>query len=499
VTARPTRRAPALPARYEIRRHIASGGMASVWCAQDARLGRPVAIKVLAAQFARDDGAIRRFKREARAAARLSGHPHVVTIYDVGEADGRPYIVMEHLAGGTVADAIRVGAVNREEALRWLREAASALDYAHRHGVVHRDIKPGNLLLALDRTLYVADFGIARLATEDTLTSTGELLGTATYLSPEQALGRAATDASDRYALAVAAFELLAGERPFTAGHFAAQARQHIESEPPRASRRNRALPRAVDDVLACGMAKRPDDRWPSAEAFVAALEAALGRSMRAPARSALRPGRAAALVSLAAACAAVAVVLGTGGASKPAPGRAVAAGTSSATGKAPRQAVRHPAHSQTPTPTSTAQSPATAAALEAQGHQLMLDGDYERAIGVLRRAIAAAAPGDVNYAYALYDLGRSLRLAGDPKAAIGVLERRLQIPNQTSVVAAELRLAQQAAGASAPAGGAAGASPPSGPTPAAPSAPPAAQARPERAQVLHGPLAAAGRAPQGD
>ena len=130
---------------------------------------------------------------------------------------------MEYLAGGTLADALRSGEIWPGEAVRWLREAASALDYAHRSGVIHRDIKPANFLLDGDRVLRVADFGIARPGTEDTITSTGQMLGTASYLAPERALGRPATDASDRYALAVAAFELLVGERPFTA-----------ETSPPR-------------------------------------------------------------------------------------------------------------------------------------------------------------------------------------------------------------------------------------------------------------------------
>jgi len=259
--------------------------MASVWCADDLVLGRAVAVKVLADRFAHDDMAMRRFKREARAAARVSTHPHVVTIYDVGdlevddrdaESTARPFIVMEYLAGGTVADAIRVGAVRRQEAVRWIREAASALDHAHARGIVHRDIKPANFLLNRSRVLHVADFGIARLVSEDTITSTGELFGTAAYLSPEQALGREATGASDRYALAVAAFELLAGERPFQAQHFAAQARQHIEADPPYASDRDRTLPPAVDDVLIRGMAKEPDERFETAGDFVDALETAL-------------------------------------------------------------------------------------------------------------------------------------------------------------------------------------------------------------------------------
>ncbi|HEY2317175.1 MAG TPA: serine/threonine-protein kinase [Solirubrobacteraceae bacterium] len=274
-----------LPDRYRARRRLATGGMASVWCADDLVLGRTVAVKVLAERFAHDEMAMRRFKREARAAARVSTHAHVVTIYDVGDLEvddrdvdstARPFIVMEYLAGGTVADAIRVGAVRRQEAVRWIREAASALDHAHARGIVHRDIKPANFLLNRSRVLHVADFGIARLLSEDTITSTGELFGTAAYLSPEQALGREATGASDRYALAVATFELLAGGRPFQAEHFAAQARQHIEDERPYASDRDRTLPPAVDDVLIRGMAKEPEARFETAGAFVDALETAL-------------------------------------------------------------------------------------------------------------------------------------------------------------------------------------------------------------------------------
>ncbi len=259
--------------------------MASVWCADDRVLGRQVAIKVLADRFVDDEVAVRRFKREARAAARVSAHPHVVTIFDVGDlqdpASGGDetlgaFIVMEHLAGGTVADALRHHAVTREEARRWLRDAAEALDHAHARGIVHRDIKPANFLLDQNRSVHVADFGIARLASEDTISSAGELFGTAAYLAPEQALGRGATAASDRYALAVAAFELLTGGRPFTATHFAAQARQHVDDPRPRASERDASLAPAVDDVLIRGMAKDPADRYPTAAAFVAALETAL-------------------------------------------------------------------------------------------------------------------------------------------------------------------------------------------------------------------------------
>ena len=183
---------------------------------------------------------------------------------------------MEFLAGGTVAEAARLGPVARGEALAWLRGAAAALDHAHRHGVVHRDVKPSNFLLDDHRVLHVADFGIASLGAEETLTASGQLLGTAAYLAPERALGQPATPASDRYSLAVAAFELLAGERPFTAGEAAAVAREHVEASPPAASARNPGLPRALDAVLARGMAKQPDRRWPTAAAFADAIDRAL-------------------------------------------------------------------------------------------------------------------------------------------------------------------------------------------------------------------------------
>ena len=265
-----------LPARYRIIRHIANGGMASVWEAHDELLDRAVAVKVLGAHLGEDERARRRFAREARTAGGLSSHPHVVTIYDVAEHDGRSFIVMELMRGGNVADRIAAGRVTREEALRWLAEAASALDAAHEAGIVHRDVKPANLLLDQRGRLAIGDFGIARLGLEDQITQTGQVLGTASYIAPEQAMGQPSTPASDRYALAVVAFELLTGTKPFRAEGFAAQARAHVDDPPPPASVRDRSLPAAVDDVLDRGLAKDPHDRWPTAGAMVRALQAAL-------------------------------------------------------------------------------------------------------------------------------------------------------------------------------------------------------------------------------
>ena len=258
-----------LPERYRVARHIANGGMASVWEAEDLLLGRVVAVKVLGAHFAADAVARARFQREARTAAQVSAHPHVVTIYDIGEHGDDAFIVMEHFSGGTVADRLRAARengrpVDRETALRWLRDAAAGLDAAHAAGIVHRDVKPANLLLDAQDRLAVADFGIARLADDTQMTQTGQVLGTAAYLSPEQATGQPATPASDRYALAVVAYELLSGARPFEATPPVAQLRQHAEEAPPRVrSRPRRSQPASTTSSCAGSRRTRPRARRP--------------------------------------------------------------------------------------------------------------------------------------------------------------------------------------------------------------------------------------------
>jgi serine/threonine-protein kinase len=258
--------------------------MADIYAAQDSELERPVAVKLLSERFADDPGIRARFEREALAAAKLSGHPHIATIYDVGDADGRPFIVMELLRGGTVADRLRTGPVPPERALTWLAQAASALDAAHAEGIVHRDVKPANLLLDDNDDLHVTDFGIARILDEAAggATATGTVLGTAGYLSPEQARGAEATPASDVYGLGIVAYELLTGGRPFERAGITAEASAHVNEPVPPASERAE-LPPPVDAVFARALAKDPAYRYGSAQDFVDDLhEALLGETTTA-------------------------------------------------------------------------------------------------------------------------------------------------------------------------------------------------------------------------
>ena len=223
-----------LPSRYRNPRPIGAGGMGEIYRATDQELDRDVAVKVLAARYAQDEPFRARFKREALAAARLSGHPNIVTIFDVDEHDGRPMIVMAYLGGGSLEERVKGGApCPPAQVLDWLEQAASALDAAHEAGVVHRDVKPGNLLLDDRGQVHVADFGIASAAGMDSFTKTGTILGTAGYLSPEQARGERAGAASDRYALAIVAWELLTGHRPFEARSATEEAAAHINTSVP--------------------------------------------------------------------------------------------------------------------------------------------------------------------------------------------------------------------------------------------------------------------------
>ena len=478
-----------LPDRYRVIRHIANGGMASVWEAQDEVLARAVAVKLLASHLSEDDRARQRFQREARAAAAVSSHPNVVTIYDVGEHDGRTFMVMELLTGGTVADKLRAGdRISPRIAMRWLRDAASALDAAHAADVVHRDVKPANMLLDDGGRLAIADFGIARLALEDQLTATGTVLGTAAYISPEQAVGDPATAASDRYALAVVAYELLAAQRPFEAENFAAQARAHVEDDPVPPSERNPDLPPQVDAVLARGLDKDPGARYASAGELVDELDAAMHAQPAPPTTTRTRvagggpprrtapvaysggrePGRrshagvlAAALAALAL-IAVIAVLLLTGG--DGGSGDNTKAESTPEKTAAPEK-TKTPEETATPEPTAaeTATPEATdtpapsggtdlanARQLQVAGFNARQDGDYAKSLDLSQQALDAC--GDSNSldpcGYALFEKGLALNRSGRPDEAIPVLQERLDRfgDNPQKEVSKELKAAQKAA-----------------------------------------------------
>lgn len=281
------------PDRFEEPKLIAYGGMGSIYCAKDTALGRLVAIKLLDDRYAADATVLKRFRREAFAAARLSSDPNTITIFDVGECDGRPFIVMQYLPGGSLASVLKSeGAQPPSRTLDWLRQAGGALDHAHQHNVVHRDVKPANLLLTEDRRLLVADFGVASAAGLDSFTQTGTIIGTAGYLSPEQAEGLTATPASDRYSLGVVGFELLDGSRPFERPTPTVEASAHVHDPVPSLSARRIDIPSEIDAVFEQALAKDPADRYGSCAEFVAALHQAFTQGAE-PTRIIFEPSKA--------------------------------------------------------------------------------------------------------------------------------------------------------------------------------------------------------------
>ena len=260
---------------YVITARIGRGGMASVYQAHHPALDRNVAIKVLWESLADQPGFLERFRREARAASRLR-HPNILTVYDFGEADGIAYMVTELLPGGTLAD--RLGrTLPFTEVLRVLRAIGSALDAAHEAGLIHRDVKPSNILYTRDGEPVLADFGIARVAeAEEQLTVQGTLIGTPHYMAPEMASGEQVGRASDLYSLGVVLYEMLAGEPPFPRPTPIAVVRAHIHEPPPPLSMRNPPLSPEIDAVVARALAKRPAQRYRSGAALAAAFEEAM-------------------------------------------------------------------------------------------------------------------------------------------------------------------------------------------------------------------------------
>jgi serine/threonine protein kinase len=265
--------------RYRLERRLGVGGMATVQLALDTRLERRVAVKLLAEHLAQDANFVSRFRREALAAARLV-HPNIVQVFDFGadEASGRPFIVMEWVDGPSCAEILReLGRLEPADAVSILGQACRGLDYAHRNGVVHRDVKPGNLLRGRDGgQVKLADFGIAKATEHSDMTKVGSVLGTAAYLSPEQARGESAGPASDLYALGVVSYQLLAGRLPYEAASLTDLARQQDTVAPPRLHEVDPAIPRPLSLVVARALEREPRDRFPDAASMEQALSAAM-------------------------------------------------------------------------------------------------------------------------------------------------------------------------------------------------------------------------------
>ncbi|HVM25532.1 MAG TPA: Stk1 family PASTA domain-containing Ser/Thr kinase [Candidatus Limnocylindrales bacterium] len=260
--------------RYRLIAPLGDGGMATIWRAVDEQLDREVAVKLLRPQFSADPGFTARFKQEARSAGGLS-HPNIVGVYDYGTdgADGDQYIVMELVEGRDLAAILRDrGTLSTDDAVRVAISVASALEVAHRKGIVHRDVKPGNIMITDAGDVKVTDFGIARAVSEASMTVTGTTLGSVHYFSPEQARGDEVTGASDVYALAIVLFEMLTGRRPFEGDSAAAVALKRLNEDPPAPSDIGHPIPAGLESIIMRGLAREPADRFPDAGAFAEAL-----------------------------------------------------------------------------------------------------------------------------------------------------------------------------------------------------------------------------------
>src|SRR5919201_2441205 len=265
-----------LSGRYRLESKLGSGGMSTVYLARDETLERWVAAKVLHREISDQPDQIERFRREARAVAQLS-HPNVVSVIDAGEDGGYPYIVFEYVDGETLKDRIdRLGRLPVDEAAAYAIEVGRGLAAAHARRLVHRDVKPQNVLIDSEGRAKVTDFGIARSLEADGLTQTGRVLGTTDYVSPEQAMGRGVDARTDVYALGVLLYEMLTGEVPFTAETVVGVAMKHVNEDMPDAQRRRPEVSSALAAVIERSTAKDPKKRYPDMSSCLADLETAL-------------------------------------------------------------------------------------------------------------------------------------------------------------------------------------------------------------------------------
>ncbi len=436
--------------RYRLERTLGRGGMAAVWLGQDEVLERPVAVKVLADTIAADPGFVARFRREARMAAGVS-HPNLVRVYDFSEEGERPYLVMQFVPGENLAALLERGqGVDCEKLARQMLEA---LAHIHGAGILHRDVKPGNIIVEPDGTAKLIDFGIAQPLDATAITRTGLILATERFAAPEVMEGRPASERSDLYSLGVV-LRSCRGSCSRACGELVERLTERDPASRPASARQALAsLERPVPALEQPTQVFEPEpepERAPDREPSSAAVP-----SPRRQANSVgARRGALAALLAVGTAVAAIGLVALAGGGEEgkaPSKGKAQAQKpkrTRAKTAAAPAATEE----SEEPTASLSASGegdPEAGAALNEQGFELIQAGEYDAAVPVLEEAVTAFPPGseDLSYAYALFNLGNALRLSGHPEEAIPVLEKRLEIPNQTGTVEEELEAARAEAG----------------------------------------------------
>jgi serine/threonine-protein kinase len=437
--------------RYRLERTLGRGGMAAVWLGHDEVLDRPVAVKVLSDTIAGDPGFVARFRREAHTAAGLS-HPNLVDVYDFSEEGERPYLVMQFVPGENLAEWLERG--REVDCEQLARELLEALAHIHRAGILHRDVKPANVIVEPGGTAKLIDFGIALPPDATALTSTGLVLGTERYAAPEVMEGRQASERSDLYSCGVVLRACESGASP---------ALRSLVEWMIRADPGDR--PGSAGEALA-ELDREASASEPPTQVFEPSFERAPVRApIPLPERARSHRGRWGAAVALAVFLAAVvaisAAVLGGGDdggnsprstESKPRAAnperQETTTGEQAAEEPAPEPSAEEPATTAS-VPAAEGSDPGHGATLNEEGFSLLQAGDYESAVPVLEEAIEAFPAGseELDYAYALFNLGKALRLSGRADEAIPVLERRLEIPNQTGTVEEELAAARAEAG----------------------------------------------------
>lgn len=423
--------------RYRLEELLGRGGMASVWLASDEVLERPVAVKVLSDTIASDPEFLARFRREARIAAGLS-HPNLIGIYDYAGGAERPYLVMEYVAGENLAERMPLG--TGIDCERLARELLGALAHIHAAGIVHRDVKPQNILIAPDGSAKLIDFGIALSKDATSLTQTGHLLGTARYIAPEVMSGEPATERSDLYSCGIVLRDCLAAGQP---SHLRALVARLSTADPP-------ARPASAKQALAQIDRRAPVPDQPTQRLKPtpppARPESRVLRPRPKPRTLPPALGKAVAIVAALAALTG-AVLLVSDGSEETGGGKNDTSAAANARER-PEAPDRNEMEASATVPAPAGNDIAVASALNQEGFEMIQAGSYEEAVPVLEEAIRSFPPGteDVNYAYALFNLGNALRLSGRPEEAIPVLEQRLEIPNQTEAVRSELTAARNEA-----------------------------------------------------